>query len=173
LNDVFVKAVMVSVEPAKLDRDFVIGESELVNAVSPIRQAHARTTETTATALIVRTLPNDDSKLSRSYDESNIPPYFTTEAVEWIVERGFTHLLVDLPSIDRLFDEGKLANHRIFWNVDPGSRAVNASSRIDSTITEMIYVPNEVEDGEYLLNLQIAPWEADAAPSRPLLLKGI
>ena len=35
----------------------------------------------------------------------------------------------------------------------------------------MIYVPNEIEDGEYLLNLQIAPFESDCAPSRPLLLR--
>jgi len=48
---------------------------------------------------------------------------------------------------------------------------VNEQSRIDSTITELIYVPNEVLDGAYLLNLQIAPFESDASPSRPLLLE--
>jgi arylformamidase len=78
-------------------------------------------------------------------------------------------LLVDLPSIDRLFDEGKLLNHRIFWNVEEGSREVNHQTRMSSTITELIYVRDEVPDGDYLLNLQIPPFESDAAPSRPLL----
>ncbi|MBK8304136.1 MAG: cyclase family protein [Chloracidobacterium sp.] len=59
------------------------------------------------------------------------------------------------------FDEGKLVNHRIFWNVEPGSREINAATRVNSTITELIYVPNEVADGEYLLNLQIAPFVSD------------
>ena len=48
--------------------------------------------------------------------------------MEYIVELGINHLLVDLPSIDRIYDEGKLANHRIFWNVEPGSFEINDSS---------------------------------------------
>jgi hypothetical protein len=32
-------------------------------------------------------------------------------------------------------------------------------------------VPNSVEDGEYFLNLQIAPFENDATPSKPILYK--
>ena len=43
--------------------------------------------------------------------------------------------------------------------------------RMDATITEFIYVPNTVEDGEYLLNLMIAPFENDATPSKPILYK--
>lgn len=122
-------------------------------------------------ALIVRTLPNDDGKLSRLYDASNIPPYFTTDAMRYIVELGCKHLLTDLPSIDRLFDEGRLSNHRIFWNIEAGSFDPNPQSRTASTITELIYVPDAAEDGEYLLNLQIAPFAADASPGRPLLFR--
>ncbi|MFN0277928.1 MAG: cyclase family protein [Pyrinomonadaceae bacterium] len=167
LKDVLMTASLVSVEPQSTNGDLVISR-DVLNAVissgaSPLGYA-------SGSALIVRTLPNDDSKLSRLYDEDIIPPYFTTDAMQLIVERGFKHLLVDMPSIDRLFDEGKLSNHRIFWNVKPGSREVSADTRSDSTITEMIYVPNEIDDGEYLMNLQIAPFAADAAPSRPLLL---
>jgi len=128
-----------------------------------------RATDTSSTALIIRTLPNDESKLTRRYDSENIPPYFTTKAIGYIVECGFTHLLVDMPSIDRLFDEGKLANHRIFWNVEQASFEKNENTRTNSTITELICVPNEVVDGKYLLNLQIAPFASDAAPSRPML----
>lgn len=119
-------------------------------------------------ALIIRTLPNDDRKLTRQYSDV-VPPYFTTEAMQFIVESGFAHLVVDLPSIDRLYDEGKLSNHRIFWKIEPGSFEASERTRRKSTITEIAYIPNKIEDGEYLLNLQIAPFAADASPSRPLL----
>jgi arylformamidase len=109
-------------------------------------------------ALIIRTLPNDDSKRTRNYNTGAMPPYFSAEAMETIVSLGVKHLLVDVPSIDRLDDGGKLVNHRIFWRDAP-----------ERTITELIYVPNEVKDGPYLLNLQIAPFMADVAPSRPIL----
>jgi hypothetical protein len=39
----------------------------------------------------------------------------------------------------------------------------------DKTITELIFVPNEVKDGPYLLNLQTAAFENDATPSRPVI----
>ncbi|MBP7376929.1 MAG: cyclase family protein [Pyrinomonadaceae bacterium] len=168
LKDVFLTAVLVSVEPESDGEDRVLSLNSLRNAgVQP--SATAGGTDSNATALIVRTLPNDDSKLTRLYGEGNVPPYFTVEAMEFIVTCGFRHLLVDMPSIDRMFDEGKLVNHRIFWNVEPGSREINAATRRTSTITELIYVPEEVADGEYLLNLQIAPFVSDAAPSRPVL----
>jgi hypothetical protein len=32
-------------------------------------------------------------------------------------------------------------------------------------------VPNKVQDGKYILNLQIAPIENDATPSKPILYK--
>ena len=74
--------------------------------------------------------------------------------------------------IDRLFDGGHLSNHRIFWNMRPGSFETDENTRIQSTVTEMIYIPDSVADGRYLLNLQIAPFEADCSPSRPVLLVG-
>jgi len=159
LQDVIMRAVLISVEPSSSGHEFVIDLHELTKAGIA----------SGSDALIIRTLPNNETKLSRNYDGNNIPPYFTAEAMRYIVDCGFKHLLVDLPSIDRMFDEGKLENHRIFWNVESGSRAVGVDTRIRSTVTELIYVPNEVADGEYLLNLQIAPFETDAAPSRPIL----
>jgi len=178
LQDIVVPAILVSVEPENVSATSEIlavkfGEHDKLITLRALKNAgvQPRITESGSSALIVRTLPNDDTKLSRTYAENNIPPYFTTEAMQFIVECGFKHLLVDLPSIDRLFDEGKLSNHRIFWNVEPGSFETDPNTRINSTITELIYVRNEVADGEYLLNLQIAPFESDAAPSRPMLLK--
>ncbi len=164
LQDVLIPALLVTLQPKKADDgDLVIDDTSLQAAIRGSRS------ETRDSALVVRALPNDDRKLSLLYDEKNVPPYFTTTAMEYIVECGFKHLLVDLPSIDRLFDDGKLTNHRIFWNIEQGTCETNTGTIMNSTITELIYVPNDVKDGEYLLNLQIAPFETDAAPSRPVL----
>lgn len=157
LRDVLVPAILVSVEPVLIDGDLVIARSSFDQLAVQ-----------SGAALIVRTLPNDDSKLERQYGDT-IPPYFSSDAMDWIVEKGFAHLVVDLPSIDRIFDGGKLLNHRKFWNVEPESFEINANTRLNSTITELAYIPNDVADGLYTLNLQIAPFDSDCAPSRPLL----
>ncbi|MBK9214106.1 MAG: cyclase family protein [Chloracidobacterium sp.] len=162
LRDVIMPALLVSVEASAAEN------GDLVLTADTLRSAGLERAPDAA-ALIVRTLPNDDAKLSTRYDAEHIPPYFTAEAMELIVICGFTHLLTDLPSIDRLYDQGKLVNHRIFWSTPTGS-SIYSSSRIYATITELIYVPSEVQDGRYALNLQIAPFAADAAPSRPILL---
>ncbi len=181
LKDVFILARLVTAEPeqaSETDESFTVvaGDNDRVITRKLLLSAIGSTTFKIDTvpdmALILRTLPNDDTKLTRDYSD-NIPPYFSTEAIEYIVECGFKHLLVDIPSIDRIFDEGKLVNHRLFWNVEAGSHEVNDDSRFNSTITELIYVPNEIADGEYLLNLQIAPFASDCAPSRPVLFKTI
>lgn len=117
-------------------------------------------------ALIIRTLPNDDGKKTRNYDISP-PPFFTNEAMEFITAAGFTHLLLDMPSVDRLQDEGKLSNHHIFWGLAQGSHDVPAPS--PKTITEFIFVPSGVKDGAYMLALNIGNIRSDAAPSRPVL----
>ena len=166
LKDTIVPAVLISVDPEFSNEDLVIPEGQIRSSLTNISKEHSGNT-----GLIVRTLPNDSSKLTRSYDVDYIPPYFTESAMRFIVGQGFRHLLVDLPSIDRLYDDGKLQNHRIFWNVDTGSFETNPDSRVNSTITEMIYVSNDIADGEYLLNLQIAPFATDAAPSRPVLFR--
>lgn len=119
-------------------------------------------------ALIIRTLPNDDSKLSRRYAE--VPsPFFSIEAMHFLKELMVRHLLVDFPSIDRAHDEGLLMTHHIFWNISEGTHDVGTDLHSLNSITEFIYVRNSVPDGLYLLNLQIAPFKLDAAPSRPLL----
>jgi len=88
-----------------------------------------------------------------------------------IVDLGVQHLLVDLPSVDRPLDEGKMTTHHIFWGVPEESHEVDPKNHSKKTITEMIYVANEVEDGQYFLNLQIPNFVADATPSRPVLYK--
>jgi arylformamidase len=121
-------------------------------------------------ALVLRSLPNSPEKKSRDYMQA-APPFFSHEAMRWIDELGIRHLLVDMPSVDRLFDEGKLSNHRIYWQVPAGIHEVNLTNPLTATrtITEMVFVPDEVKDGPYLLEMQLAAFLADAAPSRPRL----
>lgn len=76
--------------------------------------------------------------------------------------------MIDLPSVDREEDEGKLLAHKAFWNVKDINN-LNEDARLDCTITEMIFVPNEIQDGSYILNIQIASFENDASPSKPVL----
>ncbi|MBL4773782.1 MAG: cyclase family protein [Alcanivoracaceae bacterium] len=120
-------------------------------------------------ALVIRTIPNGENKLSDIYDQNNQPPFFTHEAISWLAQSNITHLLVDMPSIDKMYDDGYLNNHHIYWNIEPNSRLINDDSRLDRTITEMIYVDDSIADGYYCLNLQIPAFELDAAPSRPIL----
>jgi len=121
-------------------------------------------------ALVIRTLPNSADKLTENYDLTG-SAFFSTEAMNSLVQRGVQHLLVDIPSVDRLHDEGRLGNHHIFWDLPQGSRQVEKRNASPRTITELIYVPTAIADGQYLLNLQLAPLLADAAPSRPTLYK--
>ncbi|MCB0712723.1 MAG: cyclase family protein [Ignavibacteriae bacterium] len=119
-------------------------------------------------ALIIRTLPNDPSKLNTEWSGHN-PPYLAPDATQLIRELGVRHLLLDIPSLDRE-DDPLLTSHRIFWEL-PESGQVEANPDDGRTITEMVFVPDEVEDGLYLLNLQVPPFALDAAPSRPLIYK--
>ncbi len=119
-------------------------------------------------ALVIRTLPNEPDKRIRHYG-AHPPPYFSNDAMALIIALGVQHLLVDLPSIDRPEDGGHLSNHRLFWGLGPDERHTNHPS--PNTVTELIYVPDEIPDGPYLLNLQVAAFDGDAAPSRPVLYK--
>lgn len=114
-----------------------------------------------AEAIVLRTLPNPDEKKSTVYSGTN-PPYLEPEALDLLREKGVKHLLLDLPSVDREVDGGKLAAHHRFWQ---GGREDDKQC----TITEMVFIPNEISDGYYLLDLQTAPFENDATPSRPVL----
>jgi kynurenine formamidase len=119
-------------------------------------------------ALVIRTLPNSVDKLTQQYAHRG-GAFFTIDAMEEIVELGVRHLLVDVPSLDRADDEGLLAVHRVFWRLPASGTEVVDDAAVFSTVTEMIFVPDHLRDGQYLLSLQIAPFVSDAAPSRPIL----
>ncbi len=65
---------------------------------------------------------------------------------------------------DKEEDGGALATHKAFWLYPDNTRE-------GCTITELIYVPDEISDGFYLLNIQIASFEIDVSPSKPVLYK--
>ena len=175
LRDAFIPATLISVSPqtsSETNETYAVGlniEDKLITRKA-LENALQENNENFLDGLIIRTLPNDKDKLTKTYLE-DIPPFFSTEAMRFIAEKGVKHLLVDVPSVDRIFDEGKLSNHRIFWNLEAGSFETNEESFPHKTITEMIFVPELIEEGVYLLNLQIAAFQSDASPSRPILFK--
>lgn len=169
-------ALLVSIEPVAADStqegtdpaphpgDLLITRHALTRAAPEL----LRSTPFTPRALVIRTLPNQPAKQHRDYSDST-PPYLSREAAELLVERGIEHLVVDLPSIDRSHDAGRLTAHRIFFGLPPGSVALEQATRARATVTELAYIPEAVTDGPYLLELQVPALGGDAVPSRPLL----
>lgn len=146
-------ALLISIKPE------IQGEDRVIT----LEQVKAAVGSQNPEALILRTLPNSPDKLNHNYSNSN-PPYLDAAAAAWMCASDIDHLLLDLPSVDREVDGGALAAHRAFWNYPD-------APRMHATITELIYVPEYVTDGNYLLNLQVAPFENDASPSRPVLYR--
>ncbi|MCY1224147.1 Kynurenine formamidase [compost metagenome] len=159
LKTFFFTAEVVSVEPEIRGEDLVITRSQIEKALD------GKLPE----AIVIRTLPNLQEKRSKKYSDTN-PPYLEEKAAVFIREKRIKHLLIDLPSVDKEKDQGKLLAHKAFWNVK-NTQKLNDDARLDATITELIFVRDEVEDGSYLLNLQIASFENDASPSKPVLYK--
>ena len=157
LKQFFFTSELISITPESINDDLIIAKYQIETALN------GKTPE----AIIIRTLPNIESKKHKNYSKTN-PPYLSEEAAIYIREIGIQHLLIDLPSVDREEDEGKLLAHKAFWNVKNVNN-LNDDARLNCTITEMIFVENEIQDGSYILNLQIASFENDASPSKPIM----
>ena len=151
LNTFFFESRLITIKPAMQKSDLVITKDQL----ETILEDHC------PEAIIIRTLPNTSGKLTTHYSGSN-PPYLDAKAAEFLRNQSVKHLLIDLPSVDKEDDGGKLSSHHAFWNYP-------SEPRTNCTITELIYVPNTIKDGFYLLNLQVAAFDNDAAPSRPVI----
>lgn len=163
-------ATRESTEPTPRPGDSLITESAILASWA---EAHANTNpppDFTPRVLVIRTLPNSPDKQHRDYTD-HIPPYLSREASSRLVERGIEHLVVDLPSIDRSHDEGRLTAHRIFFGLPRGSTALSQATRPGSTVTELAFIPDATPDGPYLLELQVPALGGDAVPSRPLLYR--
>ena len=157
LKQFFFLSELVTIEPEMKGEDWVITKNQIENSLQG----------NTPEAILIRTLPNFKVKKSLNYSNTN-PPYLSEEAARFICESGIQHLLIDLPSVDKEKDEGKLLAHKAFWNVKDINN-LNSDARLEATITEMIFVADEIKDGSYLLNLQIASFENDASPIKPVL----
>jgi len=153
LKQFFFTAELITVAPERVDEDMIISKNQINLLLK----------QKTPEALVIRTMPNTTDKKNKQYSNTNWP-YLKKEAVEFIKRRGIKHLLIDQPSVDKEKDNGELLAHNAFWNT-------SGEIRKNCTITELIYVPNKLKDGSYILNLQIAPFDNDAAPSKPILYK--
>lgn len=152
LKTYFFIAELITVLPEETpEGDLVITKQHIENCLGEKRPE----------AIVIRTLDNSPFKINKHYSDTN-PPYLHPKAAELIDVLGIDHLLIDLPSVDKEVDGGKLLAHRAFWQYPKNTKS-------NRSITEMIYVPNNVYDGTYLLNIQIASFENDASPSKPVL----
>ena len=150
LKQFFFYTEVISITPQKKEKDLVFTKEQLIASIT-----------TNPQALVIRTLPNTEEKLTKQYSHTNWP-YLTADAAEHLANIGINHLLIDQPSVDKEKDEGRLAAHKAFWQYPK-------ATKYEATITEMIFVPDTIKDGIYFLNLQIAPIENDATPSKPIL----
>ncbi len=150
LKSFFFFAKVITLQPAILNEDSVM-------TLDLLKSHDLENVE----ALVIRTIPNTADKKSKQYSGTN-PAYMTAEAALFLREKGIKHLLLDVPSIDKEDDGGKLSAHHAFWDYP-------AAPRTDCTITELIYVDENIKDGNYLLELQYAAFDNDASPSRPIL----
>ena len=146
----FFTTQLISIEPTQQDGDLIITRAQIEQVIEPQTES-----------IIIRTLPNGKDKKNKAYSNTN-PPYLEKEAADLLRELDIKHLLIDLPSVDKEQDGGALAAHHAFWNYPN-------NTRMDCSITELIYVSSSITDGHYLLNLSFAPFHNDASPSRPTL----
>ena len=145
-------AGLITIQPVRVGDDLVITEAAVREKLLGLNDE---------TALIIRTLPNSAEKLTHHYSGTN-PPYVDKEAIQYINGLGIVHLLIDLPSIDKERDNGAVVAHHVFWNYP-------ANPWLHKTITELVYVDNQIKDGTYFLSFQITSLENDASPSKIMI----
>lgn len=156
LNNYFCKAQVISITP-----DQIKNEDGSLDFVVTIKHMENITVENNVEAIIIRTLPNLVDKKHRNYSGTN-PAFLDVNCIDFFDQHQIKHLLIDTPSVDREVDAGVLAFHHAFWQIPE-------NPNFERTITELIFVEDFIADGVYVLDLQTAPFENDATPSRPVL----
>lgn len=149
---------------------YVVGvrpDEEVVPAAALARALESVPGARETQALVIRTSPNPATRQTEDWSTGQ-PPFLTRETMQIVAAGQWTHVLLDLPSVDRAEDDGLLDNHRRWWGLAPGARTAGQAPS-QRTITEMIYAADVLRDGLYALSLQVAPFVLDAAPSRPVL----
>ena len=153
LKQFFFLANLVSITPEQQGEDNIVTLSQIEHVFK----------NNGAKAIVIRTLPNTEEKLTKQYSSTN-PTFVEDKAIQYLIDNGIEHLLIDTPSVDREEDGGALVSHHTFWEYPNNTQA-------QRTITELIFVPETVMDGLYFVNIQIASFENDASPSKPTLYK--
>ena len=175
IKELFLPTVLITVTPIFFsqcpdDYHVSINNDEKVISKNLVEECYDKYESNQPLSMIIRTLPNPMEKQFYSFSEKR-PPFFTNDALKFLSNK-IEHLVVDIPSIDRMEDNGLLGNHRIFWSDNGNLKgAINSNSK--KTITELAYIPNDVEDGFYFMNIQLPHFKIDAAPSRPIILQSI
>jgi len=137
--------------------DLITVEITNINGDNVVTKEAFRINETSAEALIIRL----DEKVSGDLSGTN-PPYLSIEFIEKVLALNYQHLILELPSIDKEQDGGKVAGHHLFFET-------SSKPNLHKTITELVDVPSNVADGKYLLEIQIINLDMDASPSRLIL----
>jgi arylformamidase len=143
-----IKAKLITVKPTEFGGDKVINAALFEGVLD----------NTDAKAVIIRTIPNSIDKRTHNYSSTN-PSFIHTDAISLFNQLGFEHLITDLPSIDKEQDGGLLAAHKLWFG----------DGTAHKTITELIYAPDDIPDGDYFVSIQAPKIETDAVPSKILL----
>lgn len=167
LKDMMIPSQLISITPVSSSEKYKpeLNEGDLLITKQALIEKLNHVPKEFLEGLIIRTLPNDKLKKSQDYMKVK-PAFFSIDAMQYLKYLGIKHLLVDTPSVDRLFDDGILSAHNIFW--DTIGKEYNPETE-NKTITEMIFVDDNIPDGKYLLMIQIPAFVSDAAPSRPII----
>lgn len=175
IDEAIFPCVLISLQPEiESSNDSYLPQLEKQDKVITRQQLEtklAQYSDEQLVGLAIRTLPNYDDKKTLVYNAENYPPFLTNDAMKYLLQRKVQHLMVDFPSVDKMYDDGLLSNHRLFWNVELNNKNLNEKSLTQKTITEMIFVDNQITDGFYLCNLQVPQIDTDAVPSQPVLYR--
>ena len=173
IQDLYMPTVLLTVRPKLFSEcsdgyHVAVKGDEKVISKESIEVSYNKHKLNNPLCMIIRTLPNPKEKQFYSFTE-NYPPFFTNDSLIFLSNK-IQHLVVDIPSIDRMEDDGILGNHRIFWgNCNNVRGEINPEST--DTITELAFIEDDILDGFYFLNIQLPHFVCDAAPSRPILIK--
>jgi arylformamidase len=166
---------------AKID-DYIITKESIMHALQKIPKKFDKSIN----VLIVRC--DHENFLNKPFHQFKNPPYFSTEAIKYIVEDfeevenesskkvKIKHIMTNLPSLDPEKDDGRLLCHVTFFGATKSRNNILEKTEngklinpLKRTNTEMIYIPKEKEDGMYFVKLIVPANNLDHAASVPLL----
>jgi len=167
----FLSSVLITINPvchSKTIESYHVETTndDLVITSSQVKDAISKFDINLIEALIIRTTPNDSSKMYRKY-VGNVHPFFTNEAMRLISSLNISHIIIDTPSVDRADDGGVLLNHKIFWCIDKD----NNSPKSLRTITEFAFIDNSIQDDHYFIQFLLPNFNNHVSPSRPILYR--